>query len=277
MHVASILELLNAPQPGTRSAANSQPSNSSPQTFLESLLASSKVFSDSDSAQDQISLPQNAKETETASPAGVVLPSVPRRQPVSQPISAAQQTLLQTVTLNTVPSLTQQPAGALVAPPHSSKVQAAPSKRDTATTKSPSTESDVPQPAVPKSDTDQLTQLALQTTSILPTPEILTVTTPPAVVPQAVDHSAHTVANTIPETLQSAIPHSTSQATPTGAIPGDANQAVQPFDTRTEAGKVLATPQIARTNKDQSPVSDSLPSPVQGFAASSSSKAQRTL
>jgi hypothetical protein len=269
VHVASILELLNPPQPGTRIAANSQPSNSSPQSFIESLLASSKAFSDSESTQDQNSLPEDAKETEAASPAGVTLPSVPRQQPVSQIISAAQQTPLQTVTLNTLPSLTQLPAGELVASPHSAKVAPVPSKRDTATMKSPSTESDATHPAVAKSDTDQLTQLALQAASILPTPEISTVTAPPAATPQAVDPSAHTVANTIPESLQSTIPHLTSQSTPTAAIPGDGNQAVQTFDTRTAASKVFVTPQSARPNKGQSPVSDPLPSPVQGLAASS--------
>jgi hypothetical protein len=270
VHVASILELLNAPQPATRSAANSQPS--SPQTFIESLLASSKAFSDSESAQDQISLPEDAKETEAASPAGVALPSAPRQQPVSQPISATQQTPLQTITLNTLPSLTQLLAGEFVASPHSAKVEPPQSKRDTATMKSPSTESGATQPAVAKSDTVQLD--ALQATPILPTPEISTVTMLPAVTPQAVDHSAHTVANTINETLQSAIPHLTSQSTPPalnrvmGAIPGDGNQAVQSFDTRTAESKVLSTPQSARPNKGQSPVSDSLPSPVQSLAAS---------
>jgi hypothetical protein len=286
VHVASILELLNAPPASTRPAAKSQSSDASPQTFLESLLATSKASSDIVSARDssdntgqnEVSSPGELKTPATESPVSTISPLVLNLQPASQPVLAAQQKLS-----------TSSASIQVRLPP--SKAAAVQPKRDPATTKVSGTESNITQPAVAKSDNIQSSQppSASQAASILPSPVIPTATIPPVVASQTADNSSPAVVSMIPDPLSNTMPSQTPvrnvPATPVSSgiptvKPVDVQKAVkgpiQNFEPSTSASEVPSTlptaaqagPQTSLPSTGHSEVPVSLPSVAQSSAPS---------
>jgi hypothetical protein len=218
---ASIVEMLNVPSAMARTAAAAKVSNQSPQTFRESLLATSKASSDTGSVSDggaragrhQKSVSEDAKEPGTVSPVGTVLLPTPPQQRASQQVPLAQRARF----INPALTPMHPPLARSVASLDPSMVAAGQPMRDAAAARSSGVEPNTARPAVVKSESVRSSHAQSdsdpQAASILPSPEIHSTNASVAPVSQTATNVSNTVSNAAANELSSTIPSSPSVAT----------------------------------------------------------------
>ena len=222
VHVASIVEMLNASPAATRPASLAQVADQPPQTFKESLLAASRASSDTGSGHEDVTrtgrrqnpAPEDAKSPHATLHSSVVLLPAPPQQTVQKLVPPAQQLPI----LDPAPVVPLQlpPAGAGESP-QAATVPVDPTL-DSAVLKSPPVGSNINQPAVAKSDNISTTHVQkqgdpLQAASMLPSVGYES---------QAATNLSTAVLNPPSNT----VPGDAAESTP-GVVPGVAQSVVQ--------------------------------------------------
>jgi len=268
VHVASIVELLNTPAVAIRTAATTNSSDPSPQTFLESLLATSDASSDIlvgvEAGHQQNSLPGDAKEQGTASQLSSILPQIPLKQTAFNPVLEAQQTPL----TNGAPTQMQLPAGKFVLSSHSPRAAVAQPK-----VKVSGSESNIAQPPTQKPERVPSSQPldALQASLTSSSSETQSVTAPQVATSQPTHNVPYAIASANLDPLSSIIPGWASNAIPNAAVTPNASVAARAFSNSVASvtpGDVQKEVRNAAQTLDPSATASEVPGTSQNVAQS---------